>query len=74
MTSEPDVPDRNERDAAAQAAPRAAVDELEDAVVDGPTGDTPDATEGDDALTPAFELDLDPEDQGTAEAAAANPD
>jgi hypothetical protein len=73
MTSEPDRPDDDERDAG-QPSPADAVDELEKAVVDQPPGDTPDPVEDDEPLTPAFELDLDPEDQGTAEAAAANPD
>jgi hypothetical protein len=68
MTSEPDGPD-DDRDATA-----AAVDDLEQSEVDRPAGDTPDPVEDDEAVTPAFELDLDPEDQGTAEAAAANPD
>ena len=73
MTPEPDLPEGDERDAG-QAAPADAVDDLEDAVVDQPADDTADPVEDDDAVTPAFELDLDPEDQGTAEAAAANPD
>ena len=73
MTLEPDVPDDDERDAAG-SDPQAAVEDLEDAVVDRPEGDTPDPVEDDEPLKPAFELDLDPEDQGTAEAAAANPD
>jgi hypothetical protein len=73
MTSEPDRPDDDDRDAG-QRAPADTVDEIEAAVVDQPPGDTPDPVEDDEELTPAFELDLDPEDQGTAEAAAANPD
>jgi hypothetical protein len=60
MSSAPDGPD-DDRDAGEALAERLA-------------GDTPDPVENDDAATPAFELDLDPEDQGTAEAAAANPD
>ena len=69
MTSEPDrTADDDDRD------PAQAVDDLEASQVDRPAGDTPDPVEDDEALTPAFELDLDPEDQGTAEAAAANPD
>jgi hypothetical protein len=72
MTSEPDGPD-DDRDAG-QAAPADAVDDLERAVVDQPSGDTPDPMEDDDPPSPAFDIDLDPEDQGTAEAAAANPD
>jgi hypothetical protein len=61
MSSEPDGPDDDEREAG-----EALADRLE--------AGNPDPVEDDDAATPAFELDLDPEDQGTAEAAAANPD
>ena len=60
MTSEPDGPD-DDRDAG-------------EAVADRLTSERPDPVEDDEAVTPAFEVDLDPEDQGTAEAAAANPD
>lgn len=54
--------------------PSAAVDDLEAATARRPEGDTPDPAEDDDPPSPAFDVDLDPEDQGTAEAAAANPD
>ncbi|NMO91231.1 hypothetical protein [Actinomycetospora sp. TBRC 11914] len=67
--NDPDGPD-----AAAREDPRAAVDDLESAVVHGPDGDTPDPAEDDDPPSPAFDLDLEPEDQGTAEAAAGNPE
>jgi hypothetical protein len=40
----------------------------------GVHGDTPDPAEDDDPPSPAFDIDLDPEDQGKAETAAANPD
>ena len=73
MSLEPDVPDDDGRDTAG-TDPGAAVDDLEDAVVDRPEGDTPDPVEDDDPPKPAFEVDLDPEDQGKAETAAANPD
>jgi hypothetical protein len=73
MTIEPDVPDDDEARVPAQD-PGAAVDDLQSSVAPGPDGDTPDPAEDDDPPSPAFDIDLDPEDQGTAEAAAANPD
>lgn len=58
--------------------PRRAVDELEAAVVnhpDDPSADAADAADDEDeAPAPAFDLDLDPGRQGTAEAAASSPD
>jgi hypothetical protein len=57
-----------------QDDPESTVEDLEATTVRRPDGDTPDPAEDDDPPSPAFDLDLDPEDQGTAEAAAANPD
>jgi hypothetical protein len=55
--------------------PRRAVDELEAAVVDHPDDLSADSAEDEDeAPTPAFDIDLDPGQQGTAEAAASSPD
>jgi hypothetical protein len=72
MTIEPDAPD-DVAPTSEQDDPRGAVDELEAGVVRRPEGDTPDPAE-DDPPSPAFDLDLEPEEQGTAEAAAGNPE
>ena len=73
MSLEPDVPADTERDTG-DVEPESAVDELEEAVTGGSHGETADPAEDDDPPSPAFELDLDPEQQGTSAAAAANPD
>ena len=71
--SEEDPMDRDE----ARQNPREAVDAIERRIDSGhAAADVGADTDPDpaDATKPAFAVDLDPEDQGTAEAAADNPD